>query len=163
MVVKVKKEKMRAAVLFVVVLLVGCAKHDDNCTPASETYTFQVNKSMDTSGAKVSIVNGNQAVFDFRYNYEQCLGVVGAAVRRDVYFQVPAETGDEFSYTGEGLPGSNAMVYLVAPIYPDLRLRQLVEGSIHGKKINSGKWHITASLNTGTEIVNIDKDFLRTD
>ena len=154
---------MRAAVLFAIILLVGCAKEDDNCTPASEFYTFQMYKTLDTSGNRVSIVNGNETVFDFKYNYQQCLGVVGAAISRDIYFQVPAETGDEFSYTGEGLSSANAMAYLVAPIYPDLRLRHLVQGSIHGRKTGPGKWHITASLDTGTEIINIDKDFLRTE
>jgi hypothetical protein len=154
---------MRAAVLFAVVLLLGCAKEDDNCTPASEFYTFQMYKTLDTSGNRVSIVNGNEIVFDFKYNYQQCLGVVGAAVSRDIYFQVPVETGDEFSYTGQTLSSANTMAYVVAPIYPDLRLRHLVQGSIHGKKAGSGKWHIIASLNTGTEIVNIDREFLRTE
>lgn len=154
---------MRAAVLFAAILMVGCAKHDDNCSPESESYTFQMYKSLDTSAGRVSIVNGNQTVFDFQCNYQQCAGVVGAAVSRDILFQLPLESEDEFSYTGEDLSNVKAMVYLVAPIYPALRLRPLVQGTIHGQKTGSTKWHITASLNTGTEIINIDKDFLRTE
>ena len=154
---------MRAAVLCTVILLIGCAKHDDNCIPGSELYAFQMYKSLDTSAGTVTIVNGNQTVFDFSYNYQQCAGVVGAAVSRDIYFQVPPETGDEFTYSGEGLSNLKAMVYLVAPIYPALRLRPLSQGTIHGRKTGSARWHITASLDTGTEIINIDKDFLRTD
>lgn len=154
---------MRATVLFAAISLIGCAKHDDNCSPASEFYAFQMYKSLDTSAGRVSIVNGNQTVFDFRYNYQQCAGVVGAAVSRDIFFQVPLGSEDEFSYTGEDLSNVQAMVYLVAPIYPAMRLRPLVQGTIHGQKTGSTKWHITASLNTGTEIINIDKDFLRTE
>jgi len=154
---------MKVAAFLAIILLAGCAKHDDNCTSASEYYTFQTNKSLDTSANRVSIVNGNETVFNFRYNYEQCLGVVGGALSRDIYFEIPINTGNEFSYTGEALSNANALAYLVAPIYPALRLRPLVQGTIRGTRLSSAKWHIEASLNTGTEIIDIDKDFLRTD
>jgi hypothetical protein len=152
---------MRTAVFLCFILFAGCAKNENNCTPSSQSYTFQSNKSIDTSAHTVSLVNGSQTVFKFQYNYEQCEGVVGAAVSREIYFELPSATQNDFSYSNESLTNANMLVYLIAPISPSLRIQKPVQGSIRGTQISSTKWHITASLNTGTEIINFEEDFLK--
>lgn len=152
---------MRAALFLGLILFAGCAKNENNCTPSSQSYTFQTNKSIDTSAHAVSLVNGGQTVFKFQYNYEQCEGVVGAPVSREIYFEIPSTTQNDFSYSNESLSNANTFVYLLAPILPSLRIQKPVQGSIHGTLINSNKWHITASLNNGTETIQFDEDFLK--
>ena len=92
-------------------LLASCAKDNDNCTPSSESFIFQANKSIDTSSHEVYVVDGNSTVFKFQHNYEQCEGAVGARVSRDIYFEVPA-TQSRFQYANESLLQANVLVYL---------------------------------------------------
>ena len=158
-----EKENMKTALCIIGLFLISsCAKDDNNCMPSSQSYTFQANKSIDTSAHEVSVVSGSSIVFKFQHNYEQCEGVVGARVSREVYFEVPAMQSN-FQYTNESLLPANVFVYLKAPIDPSLRTTRVVLGSVHGTQINASKWHITASLISGGETINFDEDFIRID
>jgi hypothetical protein len=156
-----KKENMKTAwCILGIFLLIGCTKNDPNCTPSSQSFTFQANRSVDTSGYQVSATSGNNIVFKFQHNYEHCEGVVGAAISREIYFEVPS-TQSSFQYSNESLLPANVFLYLKAPISPSLRITRISQGSIHGTQINTTKWHITASLISGTETINFDEDFIR--
>lgn len=158
-----KKTNMRTAFFILCcILIAGCDKKED-CTPSSQSFTFQLNKSIDTSANEVQTIDGNSHVFKFHYNYEQCEGAIGGYVRREIYFEVPATVQSNFSYADESLQQANAIVYLIAPINPSLRIKKIVSGSIQGTQINPEKWHITASVNSGTETINFEEDFIRAD
>lgn len=139
-------------------LLASCAKDDNHCTPSSQSFTFQANKSIDTSLHEVSVIGGNNTVFKFQYNYEQCEGAVGARVRREIYFEVPV-TQNQFQYANESLLQANVLVYLIAPINPSLRIAKVVQGNIQGTRISSSKWHINGTIISGGETTNFDQDF----
>lgn len=158
-----QKNNMRNAFYILCsILIAGCAKQDD-CTPSSQSFTFQVSKSVDISASEVKAINGSSTVFKFQYNYEQCEGAVGSPVSREIYFEVPTTLQNNFSYANESLLQSNAVIYLKAPIDPALRIKRIVSGTIQGTKINLTKWHITASVNSGSEVINFENDFIRTD
>jgi hypothetical protein len=157
-----RKTNMRTFYILGIILFTGCAKKDD-CTPSSQSFTFQLNKAIDTSGNEVKAIDGSFHVFKFQYNYEQCEGIVGAPVSREIYFEVPATVQSSFSYAEESFQQVNAVVYLKAPINPSLRIKQIVSGVIHGTQINPTKWHITASVNSGSETINFDEDFIKAD
>ena len=159
-----QKENMKTALsILVIFLLIGCTKNDPNCIPSSQSFTFQANRSVDTSGYEVSAASGNNIVFKFQHNYEQCEDVAGAAISREIYFEVAANTQNSFHYTNEGLLSANAFMYLKAPINPSLRITRIVQGSVQGTQINTSKWHVTASFISGTETINFDSDFIRTE
>jgi len=159
-----QKENMKTALsILVIFLLIGCTKNDPNCIPSSQSFTFQANRSVDTSGYEVSVASGNNIVFKFQHNYEQCEDVAGAAISREIYFEVLANTQNSFHYTNEGLLSANAFMYLKAPINPLLRIARIVQGSVQGTQINTSKWHVTASFISGTETINFDSDFIRTE
>jgi len=151
---------MRAALFAGLILCAGCAKNENNCTPSSESYTFELNKSIDTSHREVSLLSGTQTVFKFQYNYEQCDGVVGAAVSRDIYFEIPSATQNEFSYVND-LTSASALLYRVAPINPSLRMITPLAGSISGTRVSETKWHVTAVLNAGAETIRFERDFIK--
>jgi len=149
-------------VLFVVsiIILGGCAKNENNCSPSSQYFTFQTNKSMDTSAHEISVISGSSTVFKFQHNYEQCEGVVGAPVSREVYLEIPA-TQTNFQYANESLLQANVLVYLRTPINPSLRLTKVIQGTVQGTQVNASKWHITASLISGGETIIFNTDFTR--
>jgi hypothetical protein len=155
-----KEKNMRHAFYILCsILITGCAKQN-NCTPSSQSFTFQLNKSIDTSAKEVKTIDGSSRVFKFGYNYEHCEGVIGARVSREIYFELPATVQSNFSYADESLPQANAVIYLIAPIDPSLRIKKIVSGSIQGVQITPTKWHITASIDSGTEIINFEEDFI---
>ena len=158
--VKRKTNMRNAFYILCSIVITGCAKQN-NCSPSSQSFTFQLNKSIDTSGNEVKTLDGSSRVFKFQYNYEHCEGAIGAAVSREIYFEIPATVQSNFSYADESLPQANAVIYLIAPIDPSLRIKKIVSGSIQGAQINSTKWHITASIDSGTEIINFEEDFIR--
>jgi len=156
-----KKHNMKPALcILCIFLLASCAKDNDNCTPSSESFIFQANRSIDTSSHEVYVVDGNSTVFKFQHNYEQCEGAVGARVSRDIYFEVPA-TQSRFQYANESLLQANVLVYLRAPINPSLRISKVVQGTIEGTQVSASKWHIAAALVSGGEVINFDRDFTR--
>lgn len=150
----------KAFYILSIFLIAGCDKQND-CTPSSQSFTFQLNKSIDILGNEVKVKEGGSCVFKFQYNYEQCEGVVGAPVSREIYFEVPATIQNNFSYANENWQQANAFVYLNAPNSPSLRIRNIVSGSIQGTQINSTKWRIIASVNSGTETISFEEDFIK--
>jgi hypothetical protein len=147
-----------ALCILCIFLLAGCAKDENNCTPSSQSFAFQANKSIDTTSHEVSVIVGNSTVFKFQHNYEKCEGVVGARVSREIYFEVPA-TQSHFQYANESLLQANVLVFLRAPINPSLRISKVIQGTIQGTQVSASKWHINASLISGGETTNFDQDF----
>ena len=154
-----KKQNMKTALcILCIFLLAGCTKDDNNCTPSSQSFTFQANKAIDTSSQEVSVIGGNSTVFKFQHNYEKCEGLVGAPVSREIYFGIP-RTQSHFQYANESLLQANVLVYLRAPINPSLRIAKVVQGTIEGTQVSASKWHINALLISVRDTTNIDQDF----
>ena len=140
--------------------LSACDKNNDDCTAATQTYTFHQNKSILITANDVTVVDGTKTVFSFEQTFEQCPGAAGAYVSRTLYFEPADPLATEFHYSGSAeIQSIKCVLSIYAPIESSLRKTIITEGSIHGNKVNANTWHIEGSVVAGTETISFNADF----
>src|SRR5690348_11335550 len=146
-----------ASVCLLFLILFGCEKKNENdCTPSSEKFIYQENKSIDTTGFDVNIVNGTSTVFEYRFIFQHCPGELGASVSQSVFFRLPDESIQTNFQLNDStaLAGAGAVYFLNGPIDPRLRTRNISDGSIQATKKSASVWHLKGWVKTGSQTIN---------
>ena len=148
---------------FLIFAFFACKKNENECTRASDSYSYQLNKAVDTARNEVTIVGGSKVVFKFTHNYEQCRGAVGGFTRKSVYFELPPDVSSFNFSDNAALSQAGAVAYLEAPVNPQMRVMPISLGYIQGVKTTGGVWHIKGAVNAHGEVVEFEAGFTRVD
>jgi hypothetical protein len=147
--------------ILVALLWTACTKKTLVCTPPADVFSWQANKTIDTSAHGVTVVTGTNTVFKFTHIYEHCPEAVGAYEDKSLYFEIPSSVQTSFIYNGvDELSVIKALTYLNAPINPALRTNRLTNGFIQGTKTSTTIWHVkVVATGTSGENLNFEADF----
>lgn len=138
--------------IFVALLIfVACKKkdRDPNCQPESSSYTFSIDKQVDTvrpaPNSFFAVVNpGSDIVFEYDYASEVCMNIADEGHFDKLVFEVPAgSTSFDYDQLNEL---ETAKCYFTRSCFCNNVSAQLVTGSVKGIRINDGKWSVQVNV-----------------
>lgn len=166
---------MRTSYFFIVFLITisACKKSNTgNCTPEKKEYTFQAGKQIDHQKRittdttfeyyTFSVKDGDKNVFNFTWQFQDCLEVADDEGSRIILFEMPQNVNSFLLKDSADLRTAKVLVNYACFCYPSGPVL-VTRGTIEGQKKSGNVWHLKGCLKpfpNYADTIDFEADFI---